>query len=170
MNKKEFDTLEIGEVVIITIPGKNFGKQGTVESICQNRYNSGGKWIYLRPINCIFEFNKTVKSVRTRDDGTSRFGHAAISYLNKPIIKGTIQIESCFEKELVIPIVKKTLEIYRFNLHDGVFNDRYMSAISTNEEDARKALHSEILKYYYAEKELTITLKDILPIINGICI
>jgi len=148
MNKKEFSNLKTGEVVIITVHGKNFGKQGIVEAIHYNRNNEGGR-AYLRPLNCIFEFSKSVNSVRISDNGLCRFGHSNISYLNK-----------------TPNVTKPKLQIYRFTLYLDCDDMVFCSAISTNETDAHRFIFKELIKKF-EEDDICLVFKDILPITEG---
>ena len=49
MTKKEFDSIHIGDIVTISIHGKNKGKHGIVEAVFKdNEFRKG--YVYLRPL------------------------------------------------------------------------------------------------------------------------
>ena len=58
------------------------------------------------------------------------------------------------------------LRIWRFGVHVLTEYQVWSSVISTNETDAYKVLHDDLLKRFH-EEDIYIVLKDILPITNG---
>ena len=63
-------------------------------------------------------------------------------------------------------MVNKELRIWRFIVTTSFDDQVWSSVISTNETDAYKIIHDDVLKHF-EEEEFNIVLKDILPITNG---
>ena len=79
MTKNEFEKLEVGNYVQVTIHGQNKGKIGVVKRIRRNELYGGS--VYLAPYNC--EFGLSNKSNRRQKDGLTSFNHESIRYLGK---------------------------------------------------------------------------------------
>jgi ribosomal protein L24 len=117
MNRTEFYDLEIGDMVVVTIQGKNKGKLGIVREIIREGLPSDGA--YIEPFQCEFEYANASTLKSKCKDGLHHYNHRAINYrvAKAEPLKSNVYLYSLRMGELKVyeGEVRKTVNL------DGIF-------------------------------------------------
>lgn len=96
MNVADFSNLKVGDVVIITAPGANKGKQGIVSEI--EKVSRLGI-AYLKPLNCEFEFPDGANLEARFKNGLYGWYRHWIAQLPKPKVDKLFYISRMYGEE-----------------------------------------------------------------------
>jgi hypothetical protein len=130
MTREEFGKVQIGDMVVITVHGQNYGKKGIVFDMHRDK-NFGTGWVYLEPYECEFTFSNPRK---TNKDGFYIFRHPFIGYPKKETEGKTFCISQMDNMNLIewpttnftdseLKVIDRFLE--ELNKHiDNVFVDK----------------------------------------------